>query len=248
MCVLGQACAFSYYLTIVLLRFCTECWEYDNARSECGNNNNGACTSSCSDHNRYTRNDQCSGGTCAGTAYTCSWCERHDGSGCQLLSQISAAKECDTSLHSSECSTLGRNLMGCPKLSHRKPTATHYRSMTTAGVWALRRILGRGARYSCAEAEDGAEDGGNVRGSDVSVLPHLVCTIRRASRVPLGPQRRQGTSRHAGHTRSVQAVPTQNGGEGCVGHTHPQHAEAGEGRFCLPVCHYGQTSAFGPTE
>ena len=106
----------AHAVTDPLSRCVSECWEHDQGKVVSG--------SECNDHNRKTRNDQCNGLTCAGSSYSCGWCQRHDGDGCTLLSQIGAAKECDTDEHgTAKCAALEENLMGCPKLSHRKPNA-----------------------------------------------------------------------------------------------------------------------------
>ena len=77
----------------------------------------------CDDNNAETRDDRCTGGVCAGTPYTCGFCERHDGEDCVRLSQVNAATECEAHLHGGECQALQDTLMGCPHVSHVRPTA-----------------------------------------------------------------------------------------------------------------------------
>ena len=78
----------------------------------------------CDDNDIETRNDRCLNGVCVGTPYTCGFCERHNGESCVRLSQVNAGTECEAHLHGSECQQLQDNLMGCPHLSHIRPTAT----------------------------------------------------------------------------------------------------------------------------
>ena len=78
----------------------------------------------CDDNDIETRDDRCLNGVCMGTPYTCGFCERHDGESCVRLSQVNAGTECEAHLHGGECQALQDNLMGCPHLSHVRPTAT----------------------------------------------------------------------------------------------------------------------------
>ena len=88
----------------------------------------------CDDNDIRTRNDRCTNGVCSGTPYTCGPCERHDGESCVILSQVNAGDECDTSAHATTCTKTTENLMGCPKVSHRRPTATAGRVVAAVDV------------------------------------------------------------------------------------------------------------------
>ena len=88
----------------------------------------------CDDGNMRTRDDQCVDGACRGTPYACGFCERHDGERCVTLSQVNAGAECDSAAHSAQCTAMAESLMGCPKVSHRRPTATAHRVLQAVGV------------------------------------------------------------------------------------------------------------------